>query len=100
MNGDSAVLAGVHLLPMLAASAFGSTIGGAASSKKNNTYYTLIASACFMLLGCGLLSTIPNTVHIEDAQYGFQVLMGFGVGLTFSTATVMTIANAEIRDIG
>ncbi len=88
VDRQSVLMASVHILPLLGACAMGSFLGGAISSKKNNTAYTLVAAACFQLLGLTLMSIIPSKV--KATQYVFQVAFGLGVGLCFSAATIMT----------
>lgn len=88
VDGESVMLASVRILPLLAACATGSFLGGALSSKKNNTPYTLVAAACLQLLGVTLMAIIPATNR--PAHYAFQVIFGLGVGLCFSAATIMT----------
>lgn len=99
VNGKSPLTAGVSLLPMLGASAIGSTIGGAASSKKNNTFPVLVIAACLMTLGTGLMSTLSNTVKVEAKTYGFQVLIGMGFGLTVSTVSLGAVLEADLKDM-
>lgn len=89
-NGNTPILAGVHLLPLLCSMALGSGLGGAVSSKRNFTSHTLIVAACLILLGCGLMSTIKETRSIDTAVYGYQFILGLGTGLTFSSVTIMT----------
>ncbi|KAJ4147766.1 hypothetical protein LMH87_002272 [Akanthomyces muscarius] len=62
VDRQSVLMASVHILPLLGACAMGSFLGGAISSKKNNTAYTLVAAACFQLLGLTLMSIIPSKV--------------------------------------
>jgi MFS family permease len=75
---------------MLGATAVGSFIGGAINAKKNLTFYTLIASSTLQVVGIGLMTTLNNVATDVSAQYGFQVLIGFAVGLCFSAGTVLT----------
>jgi hypothetical protein len=100
VNGASSLMAGVYLLPLLGASAVGSYLGGAISSKKNLTSYTLIASSTLQLLGCGLLSTLGGTIDIVRRQYLFEGILGLGVGLALSTATILTSVQAKRGDLG
>lgn len=83
-------MAGVHILPLLGACAFGSFLGGTLSSKKNNTSYTMVAASCFQLLGIGLMTIMSDGKSSMAAQYAFQAIFGLGVGLCFSGATIMT----------
>ncbi|KAJ6443901.1 MFS multidrug transporter [Purpureocillium lavendulum] len=89
-GGDTVLMAGIHLLPLLAGCAFGSFIGGAVSSKRNNTGYTLVGSSCLQLLGVGLMTTVTTSDSRQAAQYGYQAIFGLGVGMSFSAATIMT----------
>ncbi|CAG8318171.1 unnamed protein product [Penicillium salamii] len=90
VNGLSPAAAGVRLLPLLCATAVGSFLGGAASSKKNRTFHTFVIATAFVILGAGLLSTIPADFKIPGKVYGFEVIVGFGIGLTFSTISLLT----------
>lgn len=90
VNRESVLMAGLHILPLLGACAVGSFLGGAISSKRNNTSFTLIGASSLQLLGVGLMSMLTGPDASVSAQYGFQVILGLGVGLSFSAATVMT----------
>lgn len=90
VNAQSPAGAGVSLLPLLCATAVGSFLGGAASSKKNRTFHTFVLATAFVLLGAGLLSTIPANSKMPSRVYGFEAIVGFGIGLTFSTISLLT----------
>lgn len=98
VNGDDALTAGVHLLPMLGATSLGSILGGALSKKKNNTSRTLVAAACFQIIGLGLLTTFDAPSSPVAPQFAYQSIFGLGVGLTFSSATILTKIQAAGRD--
>lgn len=98
VNGDDALKAGVHLLPMLGATSVGSILGGALSKRKNNTSRTLVAAACFQVLGLGLLTTFDAPSSPLLPQFIYQSIFGLGVGLTFSSATILTKIQAAGRD--
>jgi hypothetical protein len=100
VNGASSLMAGVYLLPLLGSSAIGSYLGGAISSKRNNTSYTLIASSLLQMAGCGFLSTIGNKVDIMPRQHIFEFVLGLGIGMSLSTATIMTSVQAKHGDLG
>ena len=97
VNYASPVSAGVRLLPILGSSALAAMIGGMASSKKNNTAATLIVAACLMALGTGLISTVDHESRVQAKLYGFEVIFGFGIGLTFSTNTVIAIIESDYK---
>ena len=100
VNDASAITAGVRLMPLLFSSAFGSTVGGLASSRKNMTFYTLTVASCLMVVGCALLSTATDTSYVEPALYGFQVIFGLGIGMTFTTVTIIASSEAKFADYG
>ena len=117
VNGDSPIMAGVHLLPLLCSMAFGKTLsaamlflwpnitlgsflGGAASSKKNFTSPSLVLATCLILLGCGLLSTLGGDREFYTPTYGYQFILGLGVGLTFSSGTLLTNLACNPEDVG
>lgn len=100
VNGHSALASGIALLPMLGASAVGSTLAGIASGKKNNTFPIMMTGAALMLIGTASLSTLGNTAHTQARAYGLQVFVGFGFGLTISTSSLIAGMESEFRDSG
>lgn len=98
VNGHSALASGIALLPMLGASAIGSTVAGAASSKRNNAFPIMIVGAVFMLVGTAALSTLENVVATQARAYGLQAFVGFGFGLTVSNSSLIAGLEAEFRD--
>lgn len=88
MDGESVLMAGVHILPLLGGCALGSFMAGAISSEKNNTAYTLVVASCLQLLGVGLMVMVPDATR--PLSYLFQAIYGLGVGLCLSAATIMT----------
>jgi MFS family permease len=98
VNGQSALTSGIALLPMLGASAIGSTVAGAASGKKNNTFPINVTGAALMLVGTAALSTLDNVMATQARAYGLQVFVGFGFGLTVSNSSLLAGLQAELRD--
>jgi hypothetical protein len=98
VNVYDAIKSGLLLLPLMGAMAIGSALGGAMSSKKNLTFWTLNAASVFMLIGSGLMSTIPGTLSPAARQWGYEVILGLGLGLNLSTSTLMTSLQAEFED--
>jgi hypothetical protein len=82
----------------MGAMAVGSALGGALSAKKNLTFWTLNMASIFMLIGSGLMSTIPGTLSPAARQWAFEVILGLGLGLNLSTSTLMTSLQAEFDD--
>lgn len=97
VDGDTPVIAGVKLLPMMVASAIGSLVGGGINSKRNLTSYTLIVSSAFQLLGYGLMTTLGNASPTPHKQFGFQVFLGLGFGLAMPSVTIIAQIEVEPR---
>ena len=64
------------------------------------TFYTLLGSSCLMLIGCALLSTLAVATEVQAALYGYQVVLGVGLGMTFSTATIIATMESKFSDYG
>ena len=94
------VKAAILLLPLMGGTAVGTALGGALSVKKNLTFYSLVAASVFMMVGSGLMSTLPDDLQPPAKQYGYEVLLGLGLGLNFSTSTLMTSLQAKFDDHG
>ncbi|KAI0476082.1 major facilitator superfamily domain-containing protein [Xylariaceae sp. FL0804] len=99
VNGDNALYSGIHLLPMLGATALGAFFAGAVSRRRNNSSWALLAAHCFQLVGVGLLSTLSDITTEIKAQYGFQVVLGLGIGLSLGAATIMASVQSQHADL-
>ncbi|KAI1823589.1 major facilitator superfamily transporter [Xylaria intraflava] len=98
VNGKDALIAGVMLLPMLGSSAIGSGISGKVNVEKDRSCETLVIATSLVLLGCGLLTTVSGSVHLEPKAFGFLVFVGLGFGLSVSTSTLLAVSESSIRD--
>ena len=67
---------------------------------KNVTFYTMSVGTALMIIGTGLLSSLPADGHQVMAQYGWEVILGLGIGMSVSTATFMTSLEVEFVDHG
>lgn len=97
VNLKSASSAGVHLLPLLCACGAGSFLNGSISRKKDRTFYSFAAAGCLITIGAGLFSTLDSGLSVENKCYGFQVVVGLGVGLTISGISIMTSMEAPSK---
>lgn len=100
VSGKDPLLAGVMLLPMLGAAAIGAVAGGMINGSKNHMFGTLLAAACIVLLGSGLMSTLSYSVNVEAKSLGFIATIGFGFGLSTSSSTILAVYESSIRDHG
>ncbi|KAI1122837.1 putative MFS multidrug transporter [Nemania abortiva] len=99
VNGDNALYSGIHLLPMLGATSLGAFLAGAISRGRNNTSWTLLVAQCFQLLGTSLMLMLHSVTVEVKAQYGFQVLLGLGIGLSLGSATMMGSLHSTRADL-
>ncbi|KAI0401540.1 major facilitator superfamily domain-containing protein [Xylaria palmicola] len=99
VNGDNALYSGIHLLPMLGATALGAFFAGAVSRRRNHTSWTLLTAHCFQLIGAGLMLLLHNITTEIKAQYGFQVILGLGIGLSLGAATIMASVQSCQTDL-
>ncbi|KAI9778082.1 MAG: hypothetical protein M1839_008386 [Geoglossum umbratile] len=98
-NGLRPIDAGIRVLALLLASAFGAGLGGAMSSVMNIPWHTLVASLGLQILGLGLMSSLPTSSEIIGPQYVYQVILGLGFGLALSSLAVMIRVEAGVRDV-
>jgi len=90
VNHTTSLMSGICLLLLLAvAVGLDSFIVGITDSKKNRTFSTLFLAAGLQLLGLGLLTTIDNNVAVTAKQFGFQLRVGLGIGMSLACCTVM-----------
>ncbi|KAK1833138.1 putative multidrug resistance protein [Podospora conica] len=96
---DNALGAGVHLLPMLGACAFGSFLGGLISKKKNLTSETLITGCVLQTLGIGLVYGFTREDTPLRLILGCTSIYGFGVGLCFAASTMIAAIESRQGDL-
>lgn len=95
VDGDSPIIAGVKLLPLMVSSAVGSVTAGTINGRWNVTSYTLIIACAFQVLGYGLMITLGDAAPTPTRQFGFQVFLGLGFGLAVTVVTMMGQWNVE-----
>lgn len=98
IHGDSALWAGVHLLPMLGSCAFGSFLGGASSKQANLTSQTLVAGSLVQVLGLALVFGFSENLGL-GLLLGFTAIYGLGVGLSFAACTMIAAIEAQNDDL-
>lgn len=102
VNSASALGAGIRLLPFAFASPVGSMISAVIAGKlKIPPIYLILIASTLQVIGFTLLSTLPTSGDLLlHAQYGYEVIAGFGVGVNISTQMLMTPFSVERRDQG
>lgn len=98
--GISALGAGLRFLPFAVSTPIGSgasaTIAGRA---KISPVYLFVLGVAIQIIGFALLSTSSTgTLPLSKAQYGYQAISGFGVGMNIGLLIVMTPFAVEKRD--
>ncbi|KAI1473664.1 MFS general substrate transporter [Daldinia eschscholtzii] len=99
VSGENALYSGIHLLPLLGATSFGAFFAGTVSRNRNNTSLTLMVAHVFQLIGIGLMSTLKDATTETKAQYGFQVILGLGFGLSLGAGTIMASVQSQSQDL-
>ncbi|KAH8426659.1 uncharacterized protein LDX57_004393 [Aspergillus melleus] len=86
VNGVSASRAGVLLLTLTLCLPFFSLVTGMILSKKSEiTFFLYSFGSALILISTACLSDLPVEKAMSDSQYGFQVLMGAGLGVISTT---------------
>lgn len=79
-RNDSAVEAGVRLLPLVCVLVFAVIVNGALMSKYGYYQPWYLAGSCLALIGSALMYTV--TLETSNSRiYGYQVLLGIGAGM-------------------
>ena len=96
--GGSATNSGLILMPMMIGSVLGSQVGGFLSSRIPFRNIMMI-SVVFFIGGVALLGTLsPDTARALMTLY--IIIMGFGVGFSFSTLNIAGIHHFDMRRRG
>lgn len=100
VNGYSASAAGIHMLPLLSVVAVGAFLTGVITSKVNISWYLLVGSLILTTVGIGMLSTLPTGDSIPGITYLYEVILGFGFGMTLTSVMVVVRGEVQFQDNG
>jgi hypothetical protein len=101
VNGLSSVDAAICLLAFGAFVPSGSTFAALLIGKfKIPPCFILLAGAVLQLIGSILLSRIPSSSHIHTEQYGYQILLGLGIGFVACGLIMLVPLAMEQKDLG
>ena len=82
VNDLSAEHSGILLLPMTIVTPVFATVAGAAAGKKPHlSEWITLGGSLLSLVATALMGSLPTGISIPTAQYGYQVLLGAGLGL-------------------
>ncbi|THZ98538.1 MFS general substrate transporter [Aureobasidium pullulans] len=98
VNGDSPENAGLHMLPLIGSTALGAILTGTITGKFNIAWHLLVFSNVLMTVGCGLISTLPTDSEIANLCYLYQIILGFGFGLTMASSMVVIRTEVAMKD--
>lgn len=85
---------------MMAGGAVGCAMGGGATLRRNNTFPVLIIASILLITGSALLVNLPESGTPPAKQWGFESLLGVGVGLKISSTTFIAILQSSFEDHG
>lgn len=93
--------AGIRLIPYSFATPLGSLLANVVASKRKvQPIFLLLFGASLQLIGLALMTTLSNSGGIPAAQYGYEILTGFGVGTMFGILLLLTPFAVDRRDLG
>lgn len=99
VNGSTPFEAGIHLIPLLLCSPAATALSGLLASKLNvPPFYLMFAGASLQVLGVGLASSAG--VGDDRPMYGYEVVMGFGFGMSLITLLIYVPLAVDRSDMG
>ena len=98
IKGASAVDSGIRLLPLTLSMVVASMANGIFVNKIG--YYTpsMIVGTCLLAIGAGLLTTLEIDTP-SPKWIGYQILYGFGMGLTFQAPNLAAQTVLPTKDV-
>lgn len=101
VNGLSPLQAGIRFIPFTVAAPVGSALSSVVGKAfKIPLVYLVLLASIIQVVGFALLSTLSASLTITAAQYGYQIIAGFGCGINISLLILMTPFTVEERDKG
>lgn len=98
VKGDSAINAGLHLLPFVFALVVAVILNGAFLSKFGYYMPWYLGGGCFAIVGSALMYTVD--FNSSDAKvYGYTVLMGIGGGMYSQSSFSVAQSKSEVHEI-
>lgn len=98
VNFTTAERAGILFLPCTLVSPLGAMVAGLAA-KKVATEYILILSAAIVCIGTGLMGSLPTHSYLWTGIYGYEVIIGLGLGLSSPPYFMLLATSIAEKDI-
>ena len=100
--GLSPLQAGARLILFSAASPIGAIIAASLCKKRRvPPFYVMLFGELLQIIGLVLVTTLTSPSDRDwPGLYGLQVCIGFGMGFVMGTATLLTPAITERKDLG
>ncbi|KAL9618383.1 MAG: hypothetical protein Q9160_006891 [Pyrenula sp. 1 TL-2023] len=100
VNNVSPLGAGIRLLPYTLSVAVGSAFCGVFTKRLKMPLYLVVAFGMILqVVGLTLSYTRPISLKSNSSEFGYEVLAGFGVGLSLTVLLLVTPNKAEKRDL-
>lgn len=102
VNNLSAFGAGWRLLALMVCSPLGSGISGYLVSRvKMPAFYIFLVAAILQTIGLALMGTLSSSdPRVQLVQYGYQVILGLGIGLALSSVLIAAPTVIMEKDAG
>ncbi|TPX07906.1 uncharacterized protein E0L32_010361 [Thyridium curvatum] len=98
VQGNTAVQAGIKLLPLLLSCVLASIIGGGLITAFSHYNPVVLPSMVMFTIGCGLITTLDIDPPTRE-WLGFQVLAGLGLGAGFQIPILVVQATLPLEDV-
>ncbi|PWY83834.1 MFS general substrate transporter [Aspergillus sclerotioniger CBS 115572] len=99
VNQLSPFQAAIRFIPYTVAAPLGSVLGPTIGKVfRVPLLYLVLVASLIQVASYVLLGTLPDSLSITAAQYGYQVLAGFGCGVNITLLILMTPFTIEKRD--
>jgi hypothetical protein len=98
VNFTSATRAGILLLPATLMTPVGAMAAGLAA-RKIPIESILIASASLVFVGVGLLSSLPTHATLWPGTFGYEVVIGLGLGLASPPYFMLVATSIAAKDL-
>ena len=98
VNFTNAERAGILLLPCTLVSPVGAMAAGLVA-KRIATEYVLILAAAIVCIGTGLIGSLPTHSHLWTGIYGYEVIVGLGLGLASPPYFMLLATSIAEKDI-